>query len=577
MNQWINDEITNIIWEVLQELYDCKKTEIVKDDIQLQLPKNTNFGDIATNTAFRISRKVGQRPDELAKSISASLNQEKYLQRKIYTNTEMAGKGFINFFLGERVLERLLTDILDEGTNYGKSDYGQGKKVLIEFVSANPTGPLTLAHGRQAAIGDVLANIFSATGFHLTREYYLNDRGIQMKKLANSVYARYCEELGEKIVFPDDGYQGDYISDIAREYLKDKGKKIATAEEAKRAKNPEAKKEEEEKLLAEIQDFAYNYIMNMILADLNDFGVVFGNIFSEEKFTRSGKVEKCLEQLNAKGFVYSSEGARWFKSTQFGDDKDRVLIKKNGEMTYITPDIAYHRDKYDRGYDLLINLWGPDHHGYIPRMRAAIQALGHNQDSLKVLIVQLCTLYEGKKKLSMSTRKGEFISLRKIMNTVGKDAARFFFNSRKTDSHLAFDLDLAKKKSSDNPVYYIQYAHARICSVYNKLAENGYNREHFQIANISWEKSFSEEESNLIKLLGRFPDVLISSTEFFEPSKLTDYIYDVAQAFHQFYNRHRIITQNRSLTEARVLLIEGVQTVLQNGLKILGIRAPEKM
>ncbi|MFC1667900.1 arginine--tRNA ligase [Chlamydiota bacterium] len=587
MNQKVIENIKEIICEIVKKLHkefgkklpdgvsvvpygggvqDISMPSIpAKDEIRLFPPKNKEFGDLSANVAFllianNLFKSPIKSPIELAEKIVKELNKKEYRERGGYERTEVAGKGYINFFLGSHVVENTLTEILQKKENYGGSDYGKGEKVLIEFVSANPTGPLTLAHGRQAAVGDVLANILQFTGYTVTREYYLNDRGRQMDILAESVYLRYLEELGEEIVFPEEGYKGDYITDIAREI------KVTKKDLWKDRSH-----------LAQFKKYAHEFILRSIKEDLAFFGVHFDNYFSEKKLVSSGKVETCLELLKKKKVVCQREGALWFDSTQFGDDKDRVLIKTSGEMTYITPDLAYHKDKFIRGNARLINLWGPDHHGYIPRLQAGIQALGYDQDKLTVILVQLCTLYQGKKKLSMSTRKGEFITLHEVIDLVGKDAARYFFNARKTNSHLNFDIELAKKKTADNPVYYIQYAHARICSVYKKLALKGYKIGEFQVGKVMFDTIYGEEENTLIKKLGEFEEIIRQSATSYEPTRLCDYLYQTAQLFHQFYNKHRIVTRNKNVTEARVLLINGVKLVIGNGLRLLGISAPEKM
>ncbi len=424
----------------------------------------------------------------------------------------------------------------------------------IEFVSANPTGPLTIAHGRQAALGDSLSNIMKFIGYDVTREYYLNDEGNQMNMLGRSIRARYMNLCGLNEQFPEDGYKGSYVIDIASDMEKKYGRTLVGAEG-----------------FDIFREFGLEWILSDIKKDLDDFGVKFDMWYSQKSLKGSGKIEKAVEILKQKALIYESEGAVWFKSTLLGDDKDRVIYKSDGSMTYLTPDIAYHLEKYNRGFEKLIDIWGPDHHGYIPRMKAAIKALGYPDDSLSVLIVQLATLYRNGQVVSMSTRAGEFVTLREVMGEVGKDVSRFCFIMRRMSSHLDFDLDMIKKESSENPVFYIQYAHARIWSIldYGKDAD---------VAN-NFDPSLLKEpeEIEIMRMLRQFPMIVILSAKTFEPYVVLQYIQDLSGVFHSFYNKHRIVGDDPHLTRSRIVLVNCIRIVLANGLRLLGVSLPKKM
>ena len=422
-------------------------------EVTLEVPKKRDIADLSTNIAMQICKaKKGLKPFEIAEDISESIREgiEENSFNDMIKAVEVKPPGFINFLFSNNYLQSIVEQILSEGTDFGRNTQENNKKVLLEFVSANPTGPLSVAHGRQAAIGDVLANILEFSGFRVTREYYLNDEGNQIELLGRSIYARYCELSGEACVFPEAGYRGEYIYDVAKEIIEKHDKSLVALDD---------------KNISFFSDFGTKYIMDGIRKDLLAFSVRFDSYYSQHKLSKSGKVEKVLKELKEKGFLYEKDGALWFSSTRFGDDKDRVLRKSDGTYTYITPDIAYHQDKFSRGFDMLIDLWGPDHHGYIPRMKAACQAIGKDEKLLHVLIIQLATLSRSGRPVRMSTREGEFITLREVIDEVGKDVTRFFFLTRRRDSHLDFDLELAKKESMENPVFYIQYAHARICGI----------------------------------------------------------------------------------------------------------------
>jgi len=520
--------------------------EDIAQGLILELPGDRRFGDFTTNIAMRLSKSLKKAPRQVA----ATLIEDMLVKlpdsglKGIVREIKVEGAGFINFYLDNKYFYARLSDILTRGQDALKIGAGKNKKVLIEFVSANPTGSLSVAHARQAAVGDSLANLLAFTGFNVQREYYLNDEGNQINILGASVLCRLKQLKGEALDFPENYYQGDYIYDLAKNAL---------------AKNIP---------LDKFGEFASAEILAVIKKELIDFGVKFDCWYSQKELAQSGKVEEAFAFLEKQGFLYRSEGALWFKSTAFGDDKDRVVIKSDGSQTYLAPDIAYHQDKFKRGFDWLINLWGPDHHGYIPRIKASIEAFGHKPESLTVVIVQLATIFRAGVLVQMSTRRGEYITLREVLDEVGSDAARFFFLMRRCSSHLDFDLEVAKKQSSENPVYYVQYAHARICSIL-RSQEAGKNPR----LDLLKEK----EELNLIKKLIYFREVLNTCLTTADPYMLTVYLQELAESFHKFYDLHRVLGQDEQLTNARLALINGVRIVLSTGLELLGVNRPEKM
>jgi arginyl-tRNA synthetase len=438
-------------------------------------------------------------------------------------------------------------DVIDLGTEFGRSKEGKGKKVLVEFVSANPTGPLSVAHARQAAVGDALANILAYLGFDVKKEYYLNDEGNQINTLGKSVEMRLKELNGEKIEFPETFYQGDYIIDMARE-IKENNIQVT-----------------------DFPEYSGNYILEIIKKELEDFHVRFDCWYSQKSLRESGKQQAALDHLRKTGYLYDEDGAVWFKSTAFGDDKDRVVIKSDGAFTYLAPDISYHRDKFERGFEWLINLWGPDHHGYIPRLKAAVMALGGKAESLSVVIVQLASIFRDGKVIEMSTRRGQYITLREVLDEVGVDASRYFFMMRRTSSHLNFDLEVAKKQTAENPVYYVQYAHARISSI---LRQAGVSGKPLLPASFALHE---KEEQALLKKLWQFSYMLKVCLGTLDPYMMTVYLQETAESFHKFYDRHRVLGQEEACTQARIALIYGAKTVLAKGLDLLGVTAPEQM
>jgi len=528
-------------------------------EIELDIPKDTRHGDISTNVALKLSKSLKQPPIEYATILAKRINQKipHTCLKSELDRAEAKHPGFINFWVSEERLFRTLGDIAKKKGKYGMVAVGKNKKVNIEFVSANPTGPLTIAHGRQAAFGDSLANILEFAQYKVTREYYLNDSGNQMTLLARSIRARYLELCDRSSSFPTDGYRGAYIMDIAADIKSKYGFRFVKKES-----------------LRFFADFGTRWIIARIKRDLASFNVKFDVWYSEKKLHDSGKIKKVLSFLSEKKKLYEKGGATWFKSTEFGDDKDRVVVKNTGEYTYLAPDIAYHMDKYKRGFSQLIDIWGPDHHGYVSRIKAAMQACGYKRQSLRVLLVQLSTLYKEGKVVRMSTRAGEFITLRDLINEVGADVARFFFLRRKRDSHLDFDLELAKRHSMDNPVYYIQYAHARICSILKFKRE----RKKRGIAVAPHRRHLNgEDDLDIIKLLGRFPLIVQLCARKLEVFPLIAYLEDVAAAFHSYYDKYRIVTDDLNLAGARLFLCLAIRTVIANGLKLLGVASPKSM
>jgi len=526
----------------------------------LEQTKTKGRGDLTTNIAFQLSPVTGINPREIAEEIAEIIKVPSSVCERI----KPAGSGFINFYLAPSVIHNILRNILANKFTYGRSDLGRGRAALLEFVSANPTGPLTIAHARQAAVGDVLANIFDSVGYKTEREYYLNDRGKQMNILAISTRARYMELLGRPSDFPENGYKGEYIKDIANSIIKDIGDKYLDIPE--------------NDSISFFLKYAKMQILKMIKDDLRNFGVVFTNWVSEKEIVSANAVDEVLHKLEEKGYIYNSEGAQWFKSTAFGDDKDRVLIKSSGDMTYLTPDIAYHNNKYSRGFNILINIWGPDHHGYVSRIKAAVEALGHPKESLKILLVQLATLYRNGEPISMSTRAGEFVSLKELIQEVGTDAARYYLIMRHPEAHLDFDLETAKKETMDNPVYYIQYAYARISSIIKKYEESCGN----STVDMNWDEvDFSylkeTEAAAIINYLSQYSEVLKDCSMILSPHLVAKYLEGLVSKFHKYYEKYRVINPDAKLTAARIGLISGVRTVLKNGLGILGVSARERM
>lgn len=527
-------------------------------NLYLEIPRQRKFGDFSTNIAMRLAGSAKKPPNDIAAALAENIkkNMDSCKLGDLVEDVKVEKPGFINFYLSSEAVISSLREILMNARRFGRVSIGKGKKVQIEFVSANPTGPLTVAHGRQAAVGDSLARILESCAYKVTREYYVNDEGVQINLLGESVKARLKEVLGRHSEFPENGYKGDYIYEIARKILRS---------------SPKIKHSIEDTDAGVFSDYAYKHMMRAIKKDLKDFGVIFDVWFSQRRLSKKDLIKKALMILKEKSLLYEKDGATWFASTRFGDDKDRVVVKNDGSYTYLAPDIAYHKIKLEKGYHKIINIWGPDHHGYVNRIKSACQALGHDKDRVSILISQLVSLYRNKQPVRMSTREGDFVTLRQIIDEVGKDAGRFFFMMRRTDSHLDFDLELAKAKTMDNPVYYIQYAYARISSIIRFAGRR------VRASGVALDLLDKKEELDVIKKLMQYPKIIESSAKNLEPFILLSYLQDLAVLFHSYYDSHRVVTDDRSLTKARIALISALQQVFRSGLTLLGVSAPTKM
>jgi arginyl-tRNA synthetase len=523
----------------------------------LEPPKQREFGDLTTNVALLWAPRVKRSARLIAETILKNLEDA----QGILARTEVAGPGFLNFVFSPRFYYQRLRE-LAEGKE-AAPDIGRGQKVQVEFASVNPTGPLHVGHGRVAVTGDVLARLHEAAGFDVQREYYVNDAGKQMENLGLSLYARYRELYGEKIDFPEAGYSGDYVKEMAAEVKQRQGDRLL-------GERPDAAVEF-------FSAYGGEFLLRVIQNQLAEFGIRFDSFFSEKALRERNEVRHTIELLGARGFMYSQDGAQWFKATDFGDDKDRPVIKSDGELTYFASDIAYHRNKFERGFHQLINVWGADHHGYVPRLKAALRGLGYDAGRLRVVLVQMVQLTRGGEPVRMGKRTGDFVSLEDVVNEVGRDAARFFFLTRKSDSHLDFDLDLAKRQSSDNPVFYVQYAHARVASIFEQARRTGVAWDSSTRANISVERLELAEEMELIRKMIQFNDILEESVRELEPHRMVFYLLELAGQFHRYYNHHRVISEDAALSRARLLLVENVQRTIRRGLEIMGVDAPMKM
>ncbi len=546
--------------------------------ITLDTPREKSHGDLATTLAMILAKPESKPPRKIAEIIKSNVKDPDGILEKI----EIAGPGFINFFFKHDRWKKTLFDIDDEGAQYGLTDIGRGEKVLVEFVSANPTGPLHVGHGRGAAVGDALANLLTAVGYDVQREFYINDAGKQVRLLARSVHARHLQDQGFNVAFPEDGYHGDYIYEISRstsikEILLQQGAKAESVPDGHAATASIATSPEllDSAIEERIVTASVGQMLADIKKDLETFGVRFDSWFSEKSLLVDGSVQKSIEELKERGHTYEKDGALWLKSTAFGDDKDRVIIKKDGEHTYLATDIAYHRNKLARGFTQLVNIWGADHHGYIPRMQAVIQAFGHPKDSLHVLLVQLVAILRHGQPAPMSKRAGTFVTLRDVVQDVGGDAARYIFLTRRSDSHLDFDLSVAKEQSRENPVYYVQYAHARLVSLFREAESRGITVTAREAVDVSLLDL--EEDQNIIKALAKYPEVIEEAALAYEPHRLTYYLQDLAGLLHNYYFRHRVITEDAARTSAKLFLMKQVKTVIQSALRILGVKAPERM
>ena len=545
-----------IIHDALEKARQAGELELSPfPEIVVEKPKDEKMGDFSTNIAMTLARSERKNPKMIAESVV------RYLKNGDLSQVEIAGPGFINLKMSHEFFLQRLKNVVKQGDDFGQTDVGQGTKVLIEFVSANPTGPLHVGHGRGAAVGDALARILKKSGYDLSTEYYINDVGNQMNFLGRSTWLRYRELLGEAIEFPDDHYRGEYIKDIANEIVKQKGNEFLN--------------KPEEECLPFFRKFAKDNILKGIQKDLTEFRVNFDNWFSEQSLYDGSSVEKAIEWLKGKGHIYEKDGAVWLKSSAFNDDKDRVIVKKTGEKTYFCSDIAYHQNKINRGFKKIINLMGADHHGYVPRMEAVLQAMGYDNKIFKILLIQFVSLLRAGEKISMSTRAGEFETLRDVVSEVGVDVARYYFLMRSSDTHLEFDLELAKKENSENPVFYIQYAHARICSIFRTAEEKG----------VVWDRSnevdlsllVEEEEFGIIRAVLAFPEIVEKSARALEVHRISHYLLDMVSRFHGYYSRHRVISDDKALTLARLSLLDAIRITIRNGFELMGISSPEKM
>ncbi|QKS72805.1 arginine--tRNA ligase [Paenalkalicoccus suaedae] len=524
--------------------------------IVIETPKDKTHGDFATNLAMQLARVAKKAPRAIAEEIAANIDYDAASIEKL----DIAGPGFINFFMKKDYLSEIVKTVLEQQEDFGSTNVGEGKKVQIEFVSANPTGTLHLGHARGAAVGDSLAHILSKAGYDVAREYYINDAGNQIDNLTLSLEARYLQELGEDAEMPEDGYHGQDIIGFAKEIASEHGDRYKNADVEERR--------------AYFREYGLKRELDKLKEDLADFRVNFDNWFSETSLYDNNKITPVLEELATRGETFEEEGATWFRSTTYGDDKDRVLVKSDGSYTYLTPDIAYHKDKLNRGFGELINVWGADHHGYIPRMRAAIQALGYDKDQLTVQIIQMVNLFENGEKVKMSKRTGKAVTMRELMEEVGIDATRYFFAMRAPETHLDFDLGLAKSQSNENPVYYSQYAHARICSMLRAAEEEGLKPDANE-ADLSL--LTAEKDLELMKKIGEFPEAVASAAKNHAPHRITNYVHELAAALHSFYNAEKVLTDDEALTKARLALIEAVRITLINALGLVGVTAPERM
>ncbi|NMD70024.1 arginine--tRNA ligase [Bacillus sp. DNRA2] len=555
----------NIAEQVQTKLKEAIKEAVIKANLAteenipmclLETPRDKAHGDYSTNMAMQLARIAKKAPRAIAEELIANFDQSKASIEKL----EIAGPGFINFYMNNSYLTELIPTIINAGEKYGETTIGNHQKVQVEFVSANPTGDLHLGHARGAAVGDSLCNILDKAGYDVSREYYINDAGNQINNLALSVDARYFQALGTDKPMPEDGYHGQDIIGIGKRLAEEFGDKFAALSDEERFDT--------------FREYGLKYEMEKLKQDLENFRVRFDVWYSETSLYNNGKIDQALKALRDNGHIYEEDGATWLRTTPMGDDKDRVLIKQDGSYTYLTPDIAYHKDKLERGFEKLINIWGADHHGYIPRMKAAIEALGYERDALEVEIIQLVHLYKDGEKMKMSKRTGKAVTMRELVEEVGLDAVRYFFAMRSADTHLDFDLDLAVSQSNENPVYYAQYAHARISSILRQGAEQGL------VAGDAADYSLigAEKEVELLKKLGEFPQAIAEAAQKRIPHRITNYIYDLASAFHSFYNAEKVLDpENKQKTQARLALIKSVQITLRNALALIGVSAPEKM
>ena len=555
----MKDTIRTIVLKAARAAFE--KGDLPSDqvpDMEIETPRHDNQGDFSTNYAMVSASIQKMAPRAIAEKIVSCIVADSLIEK-----VEIAGPGFINFFLAKSAWHPVVDQVLEQDHDFGSSDIGRGGKVQVEFVSANPTGPLHVGHGRGAAVGDAVGNILSFAGFDVQKEYYINDSGRQIRTLGTSVWLRLLQELGREVEFPEDCYQGDYIIEFAKQiYEKEKDHLL---------------EKEEAEAIEICAKFAAGKILDSIREDLNAFGVTYDQWFSEQSLYDSNRVQKAIEDFKETGLIYEDDGALWFRTEDFGDEKNRVVVRNNGLTTYFASDIAYHMEKYERGFDRVIDVWGADHHGYIKRIDASVQASGRNSEQFDVILVQLVNLLRGGRPAQMSTRAGEFVTLKDIVDEVGKDAARFMFLSRSYDSGLDFDLDLAKQKSSENPVYYVQYVHARITGILMKAQEEGLIDSTELSSGLHVSHLQKPEEIDLLKKLGTFKESVEKSATTLHPHVIFTYLMSLAGAFHGYYNKHKVITQETDQSLARLSLVLAVKKVIRNGLALLGVSAPERM
>ena len=582
----MKNTIQKLLHDALAQLQQEEILEDIpaSDKIEISRTRDSSHGDFSCNLAMKLAKPAGLKPRDLAESLVNKLSSGPSIDK-----VEIAGPGFINFYLTNLATQSVVTHILQQAEAFGQSEVGKGRSVQVEFVSANPTGPLHVGHGRGAAYGAAVADLLEAIGFNVHREYYVNDAGRQMDILATSVWLRYLELAGEELTFPVNGYKGDYVWDIAATLHREHGDDYRFPTHAVFASIPEDepvgdKEKHIDALIARTRsllddnryryvfELALNTILDNIRRDLSGFGIDFDDWYSERTLTEKGAVNKTILRLQDAGHVYEKDGALWFRSTNFGDEKDRVIQRENGQTTYFASDIAYHLDKLERGFDRVIDVWGADHHGYVPRVKAALQALDQDASKLDVLLVQFANLYSGGEKMQMSTRSGEFVTLRELREEVGRDAARFFYVMRRHDQHLDFDLDLAKSQSSDNPVYYIQYAHARVASVLRQAEE-----QKLSLGEPQLDRLIESHETELISTLAAFPERVEKAALSEEPHQVAHYLRDLANLFHTYYNAHQFLVDDTALRDTRLALCRATQQVIRNGLALLGVSAPEQM
>ncbi|MDX9766291.1 MAG: arginine--tRNA ligase [Ectothiorhodospiraceae bacterium] len=558
-------------------------------DTQLTRTRDKTHGDFASNVAMQLAKPARRSPRDIAQAIVERIGTD-----DVVAKCEIAGPGFINFFLSADARLAVVPLVLKTGSDYGRSHFGRGRRVQVEFVSANPTGPLHVGHGRGAAYGAAVADLLEAVGFDVHREYYVNDAGRQMDILAASVWLRYLERCGVSFPFPTNAYKGEYVRDIAQQLFDEHGNDYAvTAGELLEGLPPDEPDGGDKEIYIDamigrarhlLGDNRYRYVFELglndilddIRQDLEEFGVSYDTWYSERSLADRGAVNLAIERLRDAGALYEQEGALWFRSTDFGDEKDRVVQRENGQTTYFASDIAYHLDKLERGYDRVIDVWGADHHGYVPRVKAALKALGEDEARLDVLLVQFAILYRGGERVQMSTRSGSFVTLRELRDEVGNDAARFFYVLRRCEQHMDFDLDLAKSQSSDNPVYYVQYAHARICSVMRQLADKGMTHD-LAVGEANLFRLVEEHEQALFASLARYPEIVEGAALTQEPHQIAHFLRDLACELHTYYNAHQFLVEAPELRNARLSLILAVRQVIANGLALLGVSAPEEM